>query len=81
VRRLLAFENDVENRVQAALTRQNATEVALRDADRVRRPAVSVQDARDEALAAQTARVGGPAPFALLHLQLDSLAGHIGRQV
>ena len=79
MRRLLPLEHDVEDRVQAALSRQNTTKVALRNADRVRLLAAAVQDAGDEPFTPQAACVGRAARLALLHLQLDSFAGHFRR--
>jgi hypothetical protein len=55
---------------------QGAPQVALVDADRVRRLAAAVEDAGDLAGAAEAARVGGAATLALGHGQLDSLTGH-----
>jgi hypothetical protein len=78
VRRLLPLEDDVEDRVKPALSRQDAAELALGDADRVRLLAAAVEDAGDEALTAQAPSVGRATVLALLHLQLDSFAGHFG---
>jgi hypothetical protein len=47
----------------------------------MRRLAASVEDARDHALSAQAPRVGRAAPFARLHLELDSFSGHFGAEV
>src|SRR5262249_12016430 len=80
VRRRLALQDDVEDRVQAALASQNTTELALGDADRVRLLAVAVEDAGNEALTAQAARVSRAASLALLDLQLDSFSGHSGAE-
>ena len=66
MRRLLALEDDVEDRVEAAVARQRAPEVALGHADRVRCLAVAVEHAGDEPLLAQAPRIGGAAPLALL---------------
>jgi hypothetical protein len=73
---LLAFEHDVEDRVEAGRARQRATKVALADADGVRGLAAPVEDAGDQTLAAQAPRRGGAAQVALLHLDLDSFTGH-----
>jgi hypothetical protein len=76
VGRLLAFERDVENRVEPSGTGQRAAKLALTDADRVRVLAAPVEDARDQTLAAQAPRRGGAAQLALLYLDLDSFTGH-----
>ena len=55
VGRLLALERDVEDRVQALAARQHAAQLALGDADRVRRLAAAVEDARNQPLLAQAA--------------------------
>ncbi len=79
MRRLLAREHDVEDGVQTAGAREDATQIALGDADRVRSLAVAVEDAWDEALLAQASGVGGAASFALPYFQLDPFAGHYRR--
>ena len=78
MRRLLPLEDDVEDRVQAALAGEHAPQLALGDADRMRLLAAAVEDAGDESFAAQAARVGGAAALALFHLQLDPFARHFG---
>ena len=60
---------------------EDAPQLTFGDADRVRRLSPAVQDARNEPLAAQAARIGGTFPLALAHLQLDSFAGHDGGEV
>jgi hypothetical protein len=42
--------------------------------------AAAVEDAGDESLATEAARVGRAAALALLHLQLDSLTRHFGAE-
>jgi hypothetical protein len=78
VRRLLALEDDVENRVQAARAGQDAAQLPLGDADRMRRVPASVQDTRDQTLPAQPTGRGGTARLALADFQLDSFSGHSG---
>ena len=80
MRRLLARDHDVENRVKAALPREHPPEVAFGHRDRMGSLAAPVEDARDEAGLAQPARVGRAAVLALLHFQSDSLSGHDGRE-
>jgi hypothetical protein len=81
VRRRLAVENDVEDRVRAALAGECAPQVALGNAKRVRRLAAPVEHARDEALLAQAPGVGGAAALARLHLELHPFPGHVGGEV
>src|SRR5207302_551881 len=81
VRRLLAFEEDVEDRVQTACAREDATQLPFGDADRVRHLPVPVEDAGDEPLPAQSPRVGGATPFTLPYLQLDPLTRHFRRRM
>jgi len=76
VRGLLALERHVEDCVQPGIAREDAPQLALGDADRVRLLAPAVEHARDQPLLAQTARFGGAAAFALRHLQLHSFSGH-----
>src|SRR5439155_811785 len=59
---------------------QDAAQVAFGYEDRMRRLAISVQNAGNEAGPAQPASVGGAAPLALLHLQLDSFTRHDGAE-
>ena len=61
--------------------RWRAPELTLGHAERVRRLAASVENARDEPLGPEPACVGGAAPFARLDLELDSFAGHTGGEV
>jgi len=56
-------------------------ELALVHDEWVRRFPAPVEHARHEALAAQAPRIGGAAPFALLHLELYSFTGHFGGEV
>src|SRR5262249_2969233 len=78
VRRLLSFEDDVENRVEAARARQDAAKLALRDADGVRLLAVAVEDAGDEPFVAEAPSARRAAVFPLLDLQFHAFAGHRG---
>ena len=73
---LLAFERDVEDRVQPLSAGQHAPQLSLGNADRVRLLAAPVEHGRNQPLLAQAARFGGAAALALLYLQLHSLAGH-----
>jgi hypothetical protein len=73
---LLALEGDVEDRVKTLSAGQHPAQLALGHADRVRLLAAPVEDARNQPLLAQAARLGGAAALALLYLQLHSLAGH-----
>ena len=81
MRRLLAGEDDVEDRVQTRVAGQRAPQIALGHEERVRLLAAPVEHARHETLCAQAPRVGGAAPFALGDLQLHSFAGHVGGEV
>ena len=65
----------IYDRVQAAVARQRPAQVALRDADRVRRRA-AVEDARDQPLPAQALRGARADLLALLDLQTDPFSGH-----
>jgi hypothetical protein len=78
MRRLLALERDIEDRVEARVAGQHASQLALRDRDRVRLLAPPVEHAGDQSLLAQPARFGGATALALLYLQLHSLARHGG---
>ena len=75
MRRLLAFEHDVEDRVQAAFARERPAQLALGDRDRVRLGA-AVEHARDQPLPAQTLRDARADFLALLDFETDSLSGH-----
>ena len=74
--RLLAFEHDVEDRVQARWAGQDAAKLSLGDTDRVRRLPAPVEDAGNHPVAAQAARIGGTASLALRYFQLDSFTCH-----
>ena len=78
---LSVAEHDVENRVRPMLTGEDASELALGDAERVRLAAVSVEDARNEPLRAQASRLRAPPRLTLLDLELDSLSRHSGGPV
>ncbi len=80
MRRVLPLHDDVENRVQPSLPRQDATEFAFGNGDRMWLLAAAVEHTRDEPFTAQPARVGGAAPLALLDLQPDSLTRHFGAE-
>ena len=77
----LPIDHHVENGVQAAVTGEHPAQLPLGHGERMRRLAATVQNAWDQALPAQTARVGRTAPFALLDFQLDSLTSHDGGEV
>ena len=81
MRRLLPRQNDAEDRVEAVVTREHAAQLALRYGDRVRLVPAPVEDTGDQAVAAQAARLAGPALLALLHLETNALAGHNGGEV
>jgi len=81
VRRRLAVEDDVEDRVQTVTAGEHATKLALGNADRVRLLPLSVEDAGDLPTLAQAARLARPALLTLLHLQTNTLAGHNGGEV
>jgi len=81
MRRLLALEDDIEDRVQAGRAGEHPSQLPLGDADRVGLLPVPVQDAGDEPFAAQPPRVGGASRLALAHFQLDPFAGHTGGEV
>ena len=53
MRRRLPLEDDVQDRMQPAGTRERAAEIPLGDADRVRGLALAVEDTWDQALPAQ----------------------------
>ena len=81
VRGLLAVEDDVEDRVQPAGPRERAPELALLDAEGMRRLPAPVEDARNEPLPPQPPRLRRTAALAVLDLQPDPFAGHSGAQV
>ena len=81
VRRLLPRQDDVEDRVQPVAAGQHAAQLALGHADRVRLVPAPVEDAGDQAVLAQPARLAGAALLALLHLETDPFAGHTGGEV
>lgn len=74
--RLLALENDVQDRVQPCGARQCLAKLPLGDAECVRRLAAPVQDAGDQALPAQAAGSRGAVRLAGLDLDLDSFPCH-----
>ena len=63
MRRLLTFEDDVENCVQAALAREHPPQLALGNGDRMRLLAAAVEHAGDESLATEAPGVGRAAPL------------------
>src|SRR6266540_6324830 len=77
VRRLLALEHDVEDRVQAGVARQHAPEVALGYGDRMRLRA-AVEDTRNQAPLAQAPRFARALALALGNLETDPFTGHTG---
>jgi len=77
VRRSLAVDLDVEDRVEAAGARERAAQLALRDADRDRFTP-TVENARHEPLLAQASRLRRTEPGALLNRQLCAFACHTG---
>ena len=78
MRRVLAFDDDVEDRVQPSLAGQHPAEVTLRHGDGVGALALAVEHAGDEAGLAQAPGLAGASPLALGDLQLDSFARHDG---
>jgi hypothetical protein len=81
VSRLLAVQDDVEDRVRPRVAGEGTPKLALWHKERMRRLAAPVEHAWDHALSAQATRIGGTAPFARLDLELDSFAGHFGAEV
>ena len=77
---LLALEDDVEDRVQAVVTRQRLAELALLDAERMRLVPTPVENAGDQTLITQAPRGRAPARLPHLHPQLDSLSCHFRRR-
>ena len=78
--RLPAFDDDVEHGVQAAPRGERRAQVALGDRDRDRLLA-AVEDARDQALAAQAPRLGRAEDGTVLDHQFDALSSHDARSV
>ncbi len=77
MRRLLALDHHVDDRVQPRGPRERGAKLALADDERPRMP-LAVEDARDEALLSEApdapgAELVGPA---LGHLQRDALVRH-----
>ena len=81
MRRVLALEDDVKDRVQAAGAGQHAPEVALGHEDRIRALTLAVEDAGDEPFLPQAPGICGPARLAFLDRQLDSFASHFRRRM
>src|SRR6266511_3399701 len=79
MRRLLAVEDDVEDRMRAGVAGEHAPKLALVHAERVRRLAAPVEDTGDEALLPQAPGIGGAARLTLLNLESNPLTGHGGR--
>ena len=67
VRLLLAFEDDVEDRVQTMVARERLAELALLDRERMRLVPVPVEDAGDHSFTPQASRVAGSPALALAH--------------
>ena len=76
-REYIAIVRAVLRREEPVVAGEHATQLAVLDEDRVRRPA-SVQDAGNHSFAPQASGIAGPPTLALAHRQLDSLAGHGG---
>ena len=76
-----ALDDDVDDRVEAVGAGQDAAEVTLADAERLRRLAAPVKNARDRPCSAQTARSRAPAVLPRLHFQLDAFSSHTGSPV
>ena len=79
--RLRLTDDDVENRVQPRVAGERAPQLSLVHDERVRGLATPIEHAWHEALVPQAPRVGGAAPLALRHLELDSFTGHFGGEV
>jgi hypothetical protein len=80
LRRLLALDDDVDDRVQPRRAGQHGAQRALLDRDRPR-VALAVQHAGDEPLPTQAlgvARADAVGP-SLAHFQANSVPGHGGR--
>jgi hypothetical protein len=69
------FDDDVEHRVQAARAGQRRAQVALGDRDRDG-SVLSVEDARDQPLPAQAARLGGAEDRPVSDHELETLSCH-----
>ena len=67
--------------MQPAGASEHAAQLPLRDADRVRRVPLTVEDPGDQALPAQPARGTRAARLPLANLELDSFSRHTGAQV
>jgi len=78
VRRLLARERDVEDRVAAVRAAQRRPQLALGDGDGMRLLPAAVEDAGDVPLLAESARLARTELLALQHLETDSLSSHGG---
>ena len=76
--RLLAVEDDVEDRVEAVRASERASQRPLGDDERVRLLPPAVEDARDQPVAAQASRVTRSDGVPLLHLQAYSFPSHGG---
>ena len=70
-----AVDDDVEHGVQAARAGQRRAQVALGDRDRDRR-VLSVENAGNQPLPAQAARLGGAEDRPVLDHELDALSCH-----
>jgi hypothetical protein len=77
--RLLTVENDVEDRVEAAVTGEHAPQGALGNANCMRRLATPVEDAGDDSFASQPAGIRRSAALALHDLEPHSLSCHGAR--
>src|ERR687892_2678842 len=75
----LAVEDDVEDRVQTMVAREDAAELPLLDAERMCLLAAPVEDAGDEPSRAQTTRLRAPTRLAGLDVELDTFTGHVRR--
>ena len=64
--------------MQPGAAREHPPQLALRDAERLRLLSPAVEDARDQPLLAQAARLRGATALAVLHGQLHAFAGHGG---
>jgi hypothetical protein len=81
VRRLLAGEDDVENRVKPRRAGQHPPQLALWDADGVRLLAAPVEDAGNHPAATEPPCVGGAAVLAFADLEPDPFTRHTGAGV
>ena len=77
---LLPLENDVQDGVQTVVAGERLAQLPLLDAEGLCLVAVSVENARNQALLAQAPRGRAPVRFPRLHLQLDSLSCHFRRR-